>query len=250
LRFDLIQSISPSVIKLVDSSPVNSFHKTVVQVLQATRGRIRYSVEGLYRSKPLQHYLEQHLSKPEPVQSVSANARTGNVLITYAAEWSVDDVTTHLDKLCYQFQQEDHSKFQKSSKGKKKKRDKAAPQGEDQPEKAWHKLDVEAVATEIKTDLESGLSEDTAATQQSKYGPNVLSESRTRSDFSIFIEQFQGLPVALLGGASVLSAATGGLVDAAVILGVVGINAIVGYLTESQSEHIIQSLQQGGEQTA
>jgi len=187
------------------------------------------------------------------VQSVSANYRTGNVLITYAGEWSVDDVTTHLDKLCYQFQQQDHAKSQKPSQAKKKgkkKRDKSAPQGKDQPEKDWHKLDVEAVATEIETDLESGLSEDAAATQQSKYGPNRLSESKTRSDFSIFIEQFQSLPVALLGGASVLSAATGGLVDAAVILGVVGINTIVGYFTESQSEHIIQSLQQGGEQTA
>jgi Ca2+-transporting ATPase len=35
-----------------------------------------------------------------------------------------------------------------------------------------------------------------------------------------------------------------------VILGVVGINAIVGFLTESQSEQIIQSLQEGGERTA
>ena len=160
----------------------------MVQVVHATKGRIRCSVEGLYRSKPLQRYLEQHLSKPEPVQSVSANARTGNVLITYAIEWSVNDVTTYLDKLCFQFQQEDHSKFQKASKGKKKQRDKSAPQGEDQPEKDWHKLDLEAVATEVNTNLESGLSEDAATTQLSKYGPNLLSEAKSRSDFSIFVE--------------------------------------------------------------
>ena len=76
--------------------------------------------------------------------------------------------------------------------------------------------------------------------------PTASPNPRPRSDFSIFIEQFQSLPVALLGGASVLSAATGGLVDAAVILGVVGINTIVGYFTESQSEHIIQSPAAGG----
>ena len=97
----------------------------MVQVVHATKGRIRCSVEGLYRSKPLQRFLEQHLSKPEPVQSVSANYRTGNVLITYAGEWSVDDVTTHLDKLCYQFQQQDHAKSQKPSQAKKKGKKKA-----------------------------------------------------------------------------------------------------------------------------
>ncbi len=42
-----------------------------------------------------------------------------------------------------------------------------------------------------------------------------------------------------------LSTATGGWVDALVIMGVVGINAAIGYFTESQSEKNIHSLKKG-----
>ena len=50
------------------------------------------------------------------------------------------------------------------------------------------------------------------------------------------------LPVALLGAAAGLSVVTGGLVDAIVIMGVVVGNAVIGYVTESESERTIQSL--------
>ncbi len=50
------------------------------------------------------------------------------------------------------------------------------------------------------------------------------------------------LPVALLAAAAGLSVATGGLADAVVIMAVVGINAIIGYFTESEAEKTINSL--------
>jgi Ca2+-transporting ATPase len=55
-------------------------------------------------------------------------------------------------------------------------------------------------------------------------------------------EQFQNMPVALLAGAAVLSIATGGVLDAAVILGVVALNAAIGFVTESNTERIVGSL--------
>lgn len=58
----------------------------------------------------------------------------------------------------------------------------------------------------------------------------------------MLIEQFKSLPVALLGVAAGISIFTGGIIDAVVILGVVGLNAAIGYVTESQSERIINSL--------
>ncbi|MBF0474136.1 MAG: ATPase, partial [Nitrospirae bacterium] len=39
-----------------------------------------------------------------------------------------------------------------------------------------------------------------------------------------------------------MSAATGGIADAVIICSVVGINAVIGYFTESHSEHAIESL--------
>ena len=58
-----------------------------------------------------------------------------------------------------------------------------------------------------------------------------------------FFEQFNSLPVALLGAAAGLSVVTGGLVDAVLIVGVVVANAFIGYKTESESEKTIRSLQ-------
>ena len=58
----------------------------------------------------------------------------------------------------------------------------------------------------------------------------------------IFIDQFKSFPVALLGVAAGLSVITGGVVDAVVILAVVGINAAIGFVTESDSERTINSL--------
>jgi Ca2+-transporting ATPase len=221
----------------------------VVQVIHAIPGRARFAVTGLYRSRSLKRFLEKQLARPDAIKSVTANIHTGNVLVTFEPDWSLADVVTHLEKLCFQFQQQYEAATQPRPQ-RQQRRDRQAEQGADQPVKDWHRLEIDAVAAEFGTDRQSGLSAEQAAGQQAQYGPNQLSESQPRSDLSILLEQFQSVPVALLGGASVLSVATGGLIDAVVILGVVGINAIVGFLTESQSEHIIQSLQVGGERTA
>lgn len=58
----------------------------------------------------------------------------------------------------------------------------------------------------------------------------------------MFLDQFKSLPVGLLSVAAGLSMATGGVADAVVIMGVVFINAVIGYATESNSEKIINSL--------
>ncbi len=94
----------------------------------------------------------------------------------------------------------------------------------------------------MNTSKTAGLSSELAAENLNKYGPNLLSEAETRSQLSILIDQFKSLPVALLGVAAGVSIFTGGLVDALVILGVIGLNAAIGYTTESQSEKIINSL--------
>ncbi len=75
-----------------------------------------------------------------------------------------------------------------------------------------------------------------------KFGPNLLPESVPRSGLSILIEQFNSIPNALLGAAAGLSILTGGIADAVVIAGVVVINAVIGYVTESQAEKTIHSL--------
>ena len=75
-----------------------------------------------------------------------------------------------------------------------------------------------------------------------QFGPNSLPRQPQRSRFAILIEQFTTLPVALLAASAVISVATGGAIDAVVILGVVAANAIIGYATESEAVRTIEAL--------
>src|SRR5207253_1184995 len=70
-------------------------------------------------------------------------------------------------------------------------------------------------------------------------GANRLGPPQLRSVLSIFLDQLDSLPVALLAASAAASVVTGGVADAIVILGVVLINAGIGYQTESQTEREI-----------
>src|SRR5262249_3119898 len=115
-------------------------------------------------------------------------------------------------------------------------------QPEEQKQAPWHLMAEEAVLTALHSSKGSGLSAAAAARNLAEYGPNLLPEAEPRSGLSMLFEQFNSLPVGLLAAAAGVSLLTGGVADALVIMGVVAINATVGYITESQSEKTIHSL--------
>src|SRR5207249_7671517 len=51
------------------------------------------------------------------------------------------------------------------------------------------------------------------------------------------------VPVLVLGVAATLSIVSGAVIDAGVIIAVIGINAVVGYVTERRVERVLMSLQ-------
>lgn len=106
----------------------------------------------------------------------------------------------------------------------------------------WHLMAVDQVLEHFNTSGDQGLAQQTAVEQLARYGPNQLPETRPRSALSMLMEQVTTVPVALLSGAAVLSIVTSGWIDALVIMGVVVINAVIGFFTEQQSETIIHSL--------
>jgi P-type Ca2+ transporter type 2C len=95
-----------------------------------------------------------------------------------------------------------------------------------------------------------GLGDEAARDRLSTAGYNVLPTLAGRSRLSLLAEQFQSLPVALLAGAAVISVASGALLEAAAIAGVVLANAAIGYRTEDRAERVIQSLAAPGQNTA
>ena len=106
----------------------------------------------------------------------------------------------------------------------------------------WHQREVAEILAELNTSITSGLSSLLVRENAAKYGTNTLPQAKPRSGPIVFLSYFWSIPVALLTLAAILSIATGSQVDAAVIMGVVIINAVLGYVTESKSERIILSL--------
>jgi P-type Ca2+ transporter type 2C len=121
--------------------------------------------------------------------------------------------------------------------------------GDAQPSRSWHAEPQDDVLTALESTT-AGLTNSDATSRLSKFGPNALAEPEHRSELMIFLGQLRSTPVLLLFGSAALSAATGGVGDAVAILAVIGVNATIGYLTESSAERTIRSLERRGARTA
>jgi cation-transporting ATPase F len=106
----------------------------------------------------------------------------------------------------------------------------------------WHHLPPETLTTNLQVDIKHGLSENEAKQRLQKYGVNRLTPQRGKSPLRLLFEQFnQPLVYILLVAAGV----TGFLeewVDSGVILSVVLINAIIGFIQESNALKAIDAL--------
>ncbi len=223
-------------------------------------GRARYKVDGLYRSPKLKKYLEEELSRDGTVHFVSASALTGNVLVFYDAGQDPGEMAEALKRLLPERHGgEDVNGSLPASVSVLESRQRAVERAKPKapakilkrrvgevadvvPISLWHLRTAGDAVALFRSNAATGLSVEAYAENLKRFGPNMLPESVPRSPWSIVVEQFKSLPVLLLAVAAGISLATGGLADAAVIMSVVGINAVIGYVTESKSEKTIRSL--------
>jgi Ca2+-transporting ATPase len=199
----------------------------------------------------LKSYLERSIVNFAEIRYISANILTSNILVIFDQDISSKEIEFLIRKVLLNYQDESgfNHKNKKLVRTAKAKTDRQLAVKQEQKTKNWHLMAVEQVLTSLNTSNISGLSNETATNNLKKYGKNVLSTIVKRSQLSMLLDQFKSLPVALLVIASGISIATGGMIDAVVILGVVGLNAAIGYATESQSERIINSLKNRAEQS-
>ncbi len=239
----------------------------VKAVHTAVRGRARLEVPSLYRDAQIKYRLEHKLVAVAGIRSVEANTRTGRVLVLFDVRIQTPATlaTTIESELAgcsakpvvknpnprplsrrYSWVRELLAivhrlrKFNiQQAQGDAHRLDLAQTH---QQVQAWHtQLDTE-ILTALETNACSGLSSAEAAARRIRYGANQLPAIAGRSNLSILIHQFISFPVAMLGAAAVISLMTGGLADAAVIVSVVMINALIGYITEQHSEKTILEL--------
>ena len=109
-------------------------------------------------------------------------------------------------------------------------------------ETAWHSLSLPEVAHRLGVNAATGLSADSVRQRQIEHGLNRVATHRGTSQWIQFIRQFTQPLVAILLVAVGVTAVLGEWVDASVILGVVVVNAIVGFLQESKAEKAIEAL--------
>jgi P-type Ca2+ transporter type 2C len=106
---------------------------------------------------------------------------------------------------------------------------------------AWHCRPAEVVLAELRSTA-SGLTGAEAARRLAADGANELVEAKRISPVQIVLAQFKSLIVWILIGAGVLSGILGERMDAAAILAIVVLNALVGFYQEFKAERSIAAL--------
>lgn len=101
---------------------------------------------------------------------------------------------------------------------------------------------AEAVLRQLQVDFASGVTEDEAVLRLAQYGPNALATRPQVSALRILINQVKGPVVLLLGGAAALAGAFGDWTEAVAILLVLGINTLIGFVTELRAVRSMEAL--------
>ncbi len=218
-------------------------------------GRTRYRVPHLYRNPELKDHLEKHLLRAPEIISASARVLTGNLLVHYDPVCNQKRIAALVEEEALLFLTERKRSSPPPKPGgavaeasscvatRSKKVVRALDTFAGQSEENWHLMSAGAVLARQGSSPQRGLTPSQVEEHAKRFGPNLVPKTPPRSRCSILMDQFSSLPVILLCGASLASLATGGIIDGIAILAAIGINAAIGYVTESEAERTITSLQ-------
>ncbi len=112
------------------------------------------------------------------------------------------------------------------------------------PTDPWHALDASAAIERLGSDASTGLSSRAAAQRAAEHGPNALPDPAGHSVLLLLLRQFKSPLIYILFVAAALAAAMGHWGDAAVILGVVLANALIGTYQEGRAERSMAALRE------
>ncbi len=109
-------------------------------------------------------------------------------------------------------------------------------------ETPWHAVPADDVLQRLRSNLGTGLDSDEVVRRREQYGPNRLPEAGKRGPLMRFIAQFNNILVYVLLFAGFAKLMLGLWIDAAVILGVVVINGLLGFIQEGKAEKALDSI--------
>jgi len=108
-------------------------------------------------------------------------------------------------------------------------------------EQAWV-LPADQVLTQLKVDVQQGLTEEEVQRRRQVYGYNQLKEHKARSWVAILIAQFKSIIIALLFAASAIAFIYGEWIEGWDIMVVVLINTLIGFATEMSAVRSMEAL--------
>lgn len=184
-------------------------------------GRARFSVGGLKRNDRARRALETGFAG-RGIHRVTASATTGTVLVLFESGHDLAEITRRLGEAAIRA---------------------LDPQTENVGSAGtpWHAMDAEVVTAAVQSNP-SGLSETESKRRLAVGGANTIAPVSSRGQLDILLGQFNSMPIALLAAGALLSIATGGLLDAMIILGVIALNGAIGFAAEARAEETIGSL--------
>jgi len=109
-------------------------------------------------------------------------------------------------------------------------------------ESAWHAASTAATFDAFQT-CEDGLTASEAIDRLQRDGPNRLSRQKRRSAMRRLLAQLDSALLYVLIGAALVTAMLEHWLDTGVILGVVGINALIGFIQEGRAEKALDAIQ-------
>jgi P-type Ca2+ transporter type 2C len=110
-----------------------------------------------------------------------------------------------------------------------------------QPATKYHSLPISEALSALSAH-NHGLTEAEATKRLEQYGRNVLPDPSSRSPIAMFLSQFKSMLVYILIVAAAISYIYAHYLDVYVIVGVIAINAVVGFIQEFRAEKSIQAL--------
>jgi magnesium-transporting ATPase (P-type) len=108
-------------------------------------------------------------------------------------------------------------------------------------QRPWHAVSADDALAQVDS-TRIGLTTDAARQSRARFGPNRLAPPRTRGPLLRFLLQFHNVLIYVLLGAAAITAGLGHWVDTGVIVGVVVINAIIGFIQEGKAEKALAAI--------
>lgn len=117
------------------------------------------------------------------------------------------------------------------------------------PDTPWTQTTADVLSS-LSVSSEEGLSGQEASNRLNEHGPNKLAEAKTRSGWTIFVDQFKSLIIGILAGAAVLSFFFGEWVEGIAVMIAIIVNTVIGFFSEYRAVRSMEALRRLSRTTA